>query len=79
MILDALISGGGSPFVTGIAIFIGLIAGMYILKLPTELTILVSIPLIFGIIISFVAGLEGLILIILGTFIGFFLLKIVRR
>jgi len=78
MVFETLI-GGGAPFITGIVIFLGLVIGMFLLRLPLEFAVLITVPVIMGIVAYYIPALTPITAIIIGIIIGFMFLKIVRR
>ncbi len=77
MVLEELVF--GSPFVTGMAILLGLIIGLAYIKVPAELSILIMFPVGFGVIGFYYGGFVPIIAAVSGFFIGFMLLKIMRH
>lgn len=77
MVLEELVV--GSPFVTGMALLLGLVIGITYLKVPVELAIMIIFPVAFGVIGFYYGGFVPIIAVVSGFFIGFMLLKIIRR
>jgi len=77
MVLEELVV--GSPFVTGMALLLGLVIGLAYIKVPVELAIMIIFPVGFGVVGFYYGGFIPIIAVFAGFFIGFMLLRIMRR
>jgi hypothetical protein len=77
MVLESLIQ--SSPFITGISLEVAFMIGLFILRTPIELAILVLIPVNVIVIGFYVPAIIPLIGLVAGILIGFAFLRIIRR
>ena len=68
-----------SPFIVGVSLEIATLIGLFILRTPLELAVLVLIPFNIVIVGYYIPSLIPLIGIVSGVVIGIFFLKIIRR
>lgn len=77
MALEALIQ--SSPFITGAALEVAFMIGLFILRTPLELAALVLIPFNVVIVAFFIPAITPLVGLAAGILIGFMFLRIIRR
>ena len=68
-----------SPFIVGLSLEIGVLIGLFILRVPIELALLILIPFNLVIVGFYVPALIPIITLLSGLVIGFGFLKVVRR
>lgn len=78
MVFDIMMA-GGSPFITGLFILLGVLIGLFILRIPMEFSVLIFIPLLLGVVGYYVSSVAAITGIIVGIIIGLGFLKLVRR
>lgn len=77
MVLEELVV--GSPFVTGMALLLGLVIGLAWIRVPAELAILIIFPVGFTVVGFYYGGFVPILAAVSGFFIGFMMLKIMRH
>ena len=68
-----------SPFILGASLEIAVLIGLFILRVPAELAIIILIPFNLVIVGFYMPQIIPIIALVAGLFIGFALLKVVRR
>lgn len=78
MVLDILMT-LGSPPIIGMCLLVGVLGGLYYLRAPLELVVLIMVAFSMTIAGFFLEGLVPLIAIACGVVIGMMFLRLVRR
>ena len=78
MVFEELIT-STSPFLVGMAVFIGLTALLAYLRASVEIVALVVFPATFMVVGDLIGGITPVVTMIAGIIIGIFFLAIVRR